>query len=70
MKSTVGYMGLVYKYVERIVTVKEQGKFVATHGTQQHLEIYEVNGHRGSRRIALHSPRLRLRCGHRAKYVL
>ena len=42
MKSTVGYMELLNKYVERIVTAKEQGKFVATHGTQQPLEIYEA----------------------------
>ena len=42
MKSTVGYMELVHKYVERIVTAKEKGKFVVTHGTQQPLEIYEA----------------------------
>ena len=37
MKSTVGYMELVHKYVDRIVTAKDQGKWVATHGTQQPL---------------------------------
>ena len=42
MKSTVGYMELLNKYVERIVTAKEKGKFVVTHGTQQPLEIYEA----------------------------
>jgi benzoyl-CoA reductase/2-hydroxyglutaryl-CoA dehydratase subunit BcrC/BadD/HgdB len=42
MKSTAGYMDLVSKYVERIVTAQEKGKFVATHGTQQPLEIYEA----------------------------
>jgi len=42
MKSTAGYMELVHKYVDRIVTAKEKGKWVATHGTQQPLEIYEA----------------------------
>jgi benzoyl-CoA reductase/2-hydroxyglutaryl-CoA dehydratase subunit BcrC/BadD/HgdB len=42
MRSTAGYLDLVHTYVERIVTAKEQGKFVATHGTQQPLEIYEA----------------------------
>lgn len=42
MKSTAGYMELLNKYVERIITAKEQGKFVVTHGTQQPLEIYEA----------------------------
>ncbi len=42
MKSAIGYMELVYKYVERIVTAKEKGKYVVTHGTQQPLEIYEA----------------------------
>ncbi len=42
MKSAVGYMELVSKYVERILTAKEKGKWVATHGTQQPLEIYEA----------------------------
>ena len=42
MKSSVGYMEMVHKYVERILTAKEKGKLVATHGTQQPLEIYEA----------------------------
>ncbi len=42
MKSTVGYMEMVHKYVDRIVTAKEQGRLVATHGTQQPLEIFEA----------------------------
>jgi benzoyl-CoA reductase subunit B len=42
MKSAVGYMELVQEYVERIVTAKEKGRCVATHGTQQPLEIYEA----------------------------
>ena len=42
MKSSVGYMEMVHKYVERILTAKEKGKWVATHGTQQPLEIYEA----------------------------
>jgi benzoyl-CoA reductase/2-hydroxyglutaryl-CoA dehydratase subunit BcrC/BadD/HgdB len=35
-------MELVHKYLDRIVTAKEKGKWVATHGTQQPLEIYEA----------------------------
>jgi benzoyl-CoA reductase/2-hydroxyglutaryl-CoA dehydratase subunit BcrC/BadD/HgdB len=42
MKSTAGYMELVHTYVNRIVTAKDEGKWVATHGTQQPLEIYEA----------------------------
>jgi benzoyl-CoA reductase/2-hydroxyglutaryl-CoA dehydratase subunit BcrC/BadD/HgdB len=42
MKSTAGYMELVHTYVDRIVTAKDKGKWVATHGTQQPLEIYEA----------------------------
>jgi benzoyl-CoA reductase/2-hydroxyglutaryl-CoA dehydratase subunit BcrC/BadD/HgdB len=42
MKSAVGYMEMVQKYVDRIRTAKDEGKFVATHGTQQPLEIYEA----------------------------
>src|ERR1700757_408186 len=42
MKSSVGYMELIHKYVERIATAKEKGKWVAAHGTQQPLEIYEA----------------------------
>jgi len=47
MKSTAGYMELVHKYVERIATAKAQGKWLATHGTQQPLEIYEAMDVRG-----------------------
>jgi benzoyl-CoA reductase subunit B len=47
MKSTATSMKLVHKYVERIVTAKDEGKWVATHGTQQPLEIYEAMGVRG-----------------------
>jgi benzoyl-CoA reductase/2-hydroxyglutaryl-CoA dehydratase subunit BcrC/BadD/HgdB len=42
MKSTAGYMKLLNTYVERIITAKDRGKFVVTHGTQQPLEIYEA----------------------------
>jgi len=34
MKSTAGYMELVHKYVDRIATAKDEGKWVATLGTQ------------------------------------
>jgi benzoyl-CoA reductase/2-hydroxyglutaryl-CoA dehydratase subunit BcrC/BadD/HgdB len=47
MKSTAGYMELVHTYVNRIVTAKDEGKWVATHGTQQPLEIYEAMDIRG-----------------------
>ena len=47
MKSTAGYMELVHTYVNRIVTAKDEGKWVATHGTQQPLEIYEAMDVRG-----------------------
>jgi benzoyl-CoA reductase/2-hydroxyglutaryl-CoA dehydratase subunit BcrC/BadD/HgdB len=42
MKSTVSNVSLVHKYVERIVTAHDQGKFVAAHGTQQPTEIFEA----------------------------
>jgi benzoyl-CoA reductase/2-hydroxyglutaryl-CoA dehydratase subunit BcrC/BadD/HgdB len=42
MRSTAGYMELLNVYVDRIVTAKDRGKFVVTHGTQQPLEIYEA----------------------------
>ena len=42
MKSYAGFLKLVHTYVERIVTAKEKGKWVATHGTQQPIEIYEA----------------------------
>src|SRR5579862_1436619 len=47
MKSSVGYLDMVITYVERIATAKDQGKWVATHGTQQPLEIYEAMDVRG-----------------------
>jgi benzoyl-CoA reductase/2-hydroxyglutaryl-CoA dehydratase subunit BcrC/BadD/HgdB len=42
MKSIVGYLDVVSTYVERIATAKEKGKWVASHGTQQPLEILEA----------------------------
>jgi benzoyl-CoA reductase/2-hydroxyglutaryl-CoA dehydratase subunit BcrC/BadD/HgdB len=47
MKSIVGYLDVVSTYVERIATAKEQGKWVASHGTQQPLEILEAMDVRG-----------------------
>jgi benzoyl-CoA reductase/2-hydroxyglutaryl-CoA dehydratase subunit BcrC/BadD/HgdB len=47
MKSTVGYLDVVSTYVERIATAKEDGKWVASHGTQQPLEILEAMDVRG-----------------------
>ena len=47
MKSTVGYMGMVSTYVERIATAHDEGKWVASHGTQQPLEILEAMDVRG-----------------------
>ncbi len=47
MKSTYRYLDAVSGYVERIVTAKEEGKWVATHGTQQPLEILEAMDVRG-----------------------
>jgi hypothetical protein len=37
MKSTAGYMELVHRYVDRIATAKDEGKWVATLGIQQPL---------------------------------
>ncbi len=42
MKSFVGYLDMVSTYVDRIATAKDNGKWVATHGTQQPLEILEA----------------------------
>jgi benzoyl-CoA reductase/2-hydroxyglutaryl-CoA dehydratase subunit BcrC/BadD/HgdB len=42
MKSSVGYLEMISTYVERIATAKDRGKWVATHGTQAPLEIYEA----------------------------
>jgi len=47
MKSTVGYMDMVTTYVERIATAHDEGKWVASHGTQQPLEILEAMDVRG-----------------------
>jgi benzoyl-CoA reductase/2-hydroxyglutaryl-CoA dehydratase subunit BcrC/BadD/HgdB len=47
MKSTFGYLDVVSTYVERIATAKENGKWVASHGTQQPLEILEAMDVRG-----------------------
>jgi benzoyl-CoA reductase/2-hydroxyglutaryl-CoA dehydratase subunit BcrC/BadD/HgdB len=47
MKSTFGYLDVVSTYVERIATAKEDGKWVASHGTQQPLEILEAMDVRG-----------------------
>jgi benzoyl-CoA reductase/2-hydroxyglutaryl-CoA dehydratase subunit BcrC/BadD/HgdB len=47
MKSTFGYLDVVTTYVERIATAKEDGKWVASHGTQQPLEILEAMDVRG-----------------------
>jgi benzoyl-CoA reductase/2-hydroxyglutaryl-CoA dehydratase subunit BcrC/BadD/HgdB len=47
MKSTVGYLDVVSTYVERIATAKDEGKWVASHGTQQPLEILEAMDVRG-----------------------
>jgi hypothetical protein len=47
MKSTFGYLDVVSTYVERIATAKDDGKWVASHGTQQPLEILEAMDVRG-----------------------
>jgi len=47
MRSSVGYLDMVSTYVERIATAKEEGKWVASHGTQQPLEILEAMDVRG-----------------------
>jgi benzoyl-CoA reductase/2-hydroxyglutaryl-CoA dehydratase subunit BcrC/BadD/HgdB len=47
MRSSVGYLDVVSTYVERIATAKDEGKWVATHGTQQPLEILEAMDVRG-----------------------
>jgi benzoyl-CoA reductase/2-hydroxyglutaryl-CoA dehydratase subunit BcrC/BadD/HgdB len=47
MKSTFGYLDVVSTYVERIATAKDEGKWVASHGTQQPLEILEAMDVRG-----------------------
>jgi benzoyl-CoA reductase/2-hydroxyglutaryl-CoA dehydratase subunit BcrC/BadD/HgdB len=47
MRSTAGYLDMVSTYVDRIATAKDDGKWVATHGTQQPLEILEAMDIRG-----------------------
>ena len=47
MKSSVGYLDMVTTYVDRIATAKDEGKWVASHGTQQPLEILEAMDVRG-----------------------
>jgi benzoyl-CoA reductase/2-hydroxyglutaryl-CoA dehydratase subunit BcrC/BadD/HgdB len=47
MKSTPAYLDMVATYVDRIANAKEEGKLVATHGTQQPLEILEAMDVRG-----------------------
>jgi benzoyl-CoA reductase/2-hydroxyglutaryl-CoA dehydratase subunit BcrC/BadD/HgdB len=47
MKSSLGYLDVVSTYVERIATAKDEGKWVASHGTQQPLEILEAMDVRG-----------------------
>jgi benzoyl-CoA reductase/2-hydroxyglutaryl-CoA dehydratase subunit BcrC/BadD/HgdB len=47
MKSTHGYLDVVSTYVERIAYAKDEGKWVASHGTQQPLEILEAMDVRG-----------------------
>jgi benzoyl-CoA reductase subunit B len=47
MKSTLGYLDVVSTYVERAATAKDEGKWVASHGTQQPLEILEAMDVRG-----------------------
>ena len=42
MRCSEAYLDMVYTYVERILTAKENGKWVAAHGTQQPLEILEA----------------------------
>ena len=47
MKSTPGFFQMVSTYVERIASAKDDGFWVATHGTQQPLEILEAMDVRG-----------------------
>ena len=44
MKSTYRYLDAVSGYVERVANAKEEGAWVASHGTQQPLEILEAMG--------------------------
>jgi benzoyl-CoA reductase/2-hydroxyglutaryl-CoA dehydratase subunit BcrC/BadD/HgdB len=47
MKSTSGFFKMISTYVERIATAHDDGYWVASHGTQQPLEIYEAMNIRG-----------------------
>jgi hypothetical protein len=47
MKSTAGFFDMLSTYVDRIANAKDEGKLVATHGTQQPLEIFEAMDIRG-----------------------
>ena len=47
MKSTPSYYQMVSTYVERIASAKDDGYWVAAHGTQQPLEILEAMNVRG-----------------------
>jgi benzoyl-CoA reductase/2-hydroxyglutaryl-CoA dehydratase subunit BcrC/BadD/HgdB len=47
MKTTYSYLDAVSAYVERIASAKDEGKWVASHGTQQPLEILEAMDVRG-----------------------
>lgn len=47
MKSTPGFFQMVSTYVERIASARDDGFWVATHGTQQPLEILEAMNIRG-----------------------
>jgi hypothetical protein len=47
MKSSASYYQMVSTYVERIASAKDDGCWVATHGTQQPLEILEAMDVRG-----------------------
>jgi benzoyl-CoA reductase/2-hydroxyglutaryl-CoA dehydratase subunit BcrC/BadD/HgdB len=47
MKSSAALIHMLSTYVDRIATAKDEGKWVATHGTQQPLEILEAMDVRG-----------------------
>jgi benzoyl-CoA reductase/2-hydroxyglutaryl-CoA dehydratase subunit BcrC/BadD/HgdB len=47
MKSSAGFFDMLSTYVDRIANAKDEGKLVATHGTQQPLEIFEAMDIRG-----------------------
>jgi benzoyl-CoA reductase/2-hydroxyglutaryl-CoA dehydratase subunit BcrC/BadD/HgdB len=47
MKSSAGFFDMLSTYVDRIANAHDEGKLVATHGTQQPLEILEAMDIRG-----------------------